>query len=784
MKKFLITFFAFSLLGFTNHFSQTVREVEEDVTAPVQFNPTSPVVPISVTSANERAPFITGDQNNLYTIIEYTDSTKVTVLRIFLSKDGGETWEYKKTLRSEEGSLTLPQAFVFQGRFYAAFQFLSDSLHSILVYENDDPLLNDSGTVKIVETSKDWLERASILVKPDSKGEATIHVAYFNLTQLRFYIREASIDKEFITVYSRKFNYPDGFLRISATAGKGMDMFAFNVKIDSVNQIVVLEHTLADGWHVKFFTKSPEMKSSPSIAAWGKNWIITYRADNSVFYLGQFLGYGFVKNQILGRGVSFPIVDITDSPAGKIVCVFARNGKIFKKESSVKNPIEWSESTQVFQEAIPPSDDDFISLFPNFLNGGIAFATFNQQGNFDVYFSKIAPNYHELNTPTNLTASLIQSGGVQLNWEDNSLFEDGFQIFRRDSRLSDWEIIDTTDANVTSYADTTVLSNRTYSYLIKAIANNALSKFSNLAKITTPPKDVPNVFYYKLQILLKNTPLGDIRAPILKGSLLEYQKYYLPTYNFSSVYQGVGSPYKAVSGSYFSIGNISDDDLFLDISLVYDYSTNLPPRVFNEKLFLYLKVKVFKLPDYTPVTGDYVFNQGEYFTFHISKKDSFIAQVKKLSLNPDSLQVAYITDNGFDGTGITTINTKNFLEFKASHFSKFGGGRHGIANTSKVETGENTSLKFKLGANYPNPFNPTTTIAYTIPGEKGSGKKLHVSLKVYHSLGQEVATLVNRNQSAGNYKAVFNAKGLPSGVYFYRLTAGSFSETRKMILLK
>ncbi len=85
---------------------------------------------------------------------------------------------------------------------------------------------------------------------------------------------------------------------------------------------------------------------------------------------------------------------------------------------------------------------------------------------------------------------------------------------------------------------------------------------------------------------------------------------------------------------------------------------------------------------------------------------------------------------------------------------------------------------FALYQNFPNPFNPTTTIEYDI------AKRSNVSVIIYDVLGREVTTLVNRVMNPGRYKAVFNASELPSGVYFYRITAGSFVETRKLVLVK
>ena len=91
--------------------------------------------------------------------------------------------------------------------------------------------------------------------------------------------------------------------------------------------------------------------------------------------------------------------------------------------------------------------------------------------------------------------------------------------------------------------------------------------------------------------------------------------------------------------------------------------------------------------------------------------------------------------------------------------------------------------EFALQQNYPNPFNPSTTIRYSIPGNVV--ETLHAtSLRVFDILGSEVATLVNENKSAGNYEAKFDVAQLTSWVYFYKISSGSFTSTKKMILLK
>jgi formylmethanofuran dehydrogenase subunit C len=101
---------------------------------------------------------------------------------------------------------------------------------------------------------------------------------------------------------------------------------------------------------------------------------------------------------------------------------------------------------------------------------------------------------------------------------------------------------------------------------------------------------------------------------------------------------------------------------------------------------------------------------------------------------------------------------------------------------TSVENGLLLPKGFSLLQNYPNPFNPSTVIQYNIE------KAAHVSLKIYNLLGLEVATLVNSQQEAGSYSITFNsrklANNLSSGIYFYRLEAGSFTSTKKLTLMK
>jgi len=130
----------------------------------------------------------------------------------------------------------------------------------------------------------------------------------------------------------------------------------------------------------------------------------------------------------------------------------------------------------------------------------------------------------------------------------------------------------------------------------------------------------------------------------------------------------------------------------------------------------------------------------------------------------DNLELAYGKGNPWwDGS----IDSTTMID-------RFGDGEQGTG----IEELSESPKTFQLDQNYPNPFNPVTTISFSLLHSEYS------SLKIFDLMGREIATLVSKNLTAGNYSFEWDASNQPSGVYFYRLQSGQYSATRKLLFLK
>jgi len=167
--------------------------------------------------------------------------------------------------------------------------------------------------------------------------------------------------------------------------------------------------------------------------------------------------------------------------------------------------------------------------------------------------------------------------------------------------------------------------------------------------------------------------------------------------------------------------------------------------------------------------------------------------VNTLAINPSGDIFAGATDGVFRSTdngdtwteintGLTTTYVFSFAINSTGHIfaGTFGGGvlRSIESTTSVREIAGELPSSFSLSQNYPNPFNPTTTIEYALP------RSGDVVLAIYNLRGEEVSRFADGEQPAGYHSVIWNAANVASGIYFYRLQAGDFVQTRKMVLLK
>jgi hypothetical protein len=183
--------------------------------------------------------------------------------------------------------------------------------------------------------------------------------------------------------------------------------------------------------------------------------------------------------------------------------------------------------------------------------------------------------------------------------------------------------------------------------------------------------------------------------------------------------------------------------------------------------------------------GSFVFN-NESFAFSGATLENPMAGISDFAVIGNKINVLNYFQE-FNGK-IVTLKFQRIKEgdlnlslapLSADNFFQFGEKvKIDFSAPTGITVGSILPTEFSVSQNYPNPFNPTTSIKYSVPYAQ------HATLKVYDMLGKEIATLVDEVKSAGVHNANFNALNLPSGTYLYRFQSGSFSETKKLMLLK
>jgi hypothetical protein len=146
----------------------------------------------------------------------------------------------------------------------------------------------------------------------------------------------------------------------------------------------------------------------------------------------------------------------------------------------------------------------------------------------------------------------------------------------------------------------------------------------------------------------------------------------------------------------------------------------------------------------------------------------------------DSGLIAYWRFDELEDLGVGNAGTDDVRDFSISGVHADLEGDAFLTSSGVMEICDNITIpgNYNLQQNFPNPFNPSTKILYSVP------QSSTVQIKVFDVIGNEIETLVNEEKPVGTYELTWYAEGLPSGIYFYQLRAGNFVETKKMVLMK
>jgi len=366
--------------------------------------------------------------------------------------------------------------------------------------------------------------------------------------------------------------------------------------------------------------------------------------------------------------------------------------------------------------------------------------------------------------PSLLNSTTITSTFINLIWTDNSISEDGFKIERKTTDTGTYSEIASVGANVTIYNNTGLTGGTQYCYRVRSYNTAGNSAYSNESCSTTYP-DLPNVPLNLIANLVQN-PLS-VELSWIDNS----------TNEFGFIIE------KETATEVFSVidtvaANIS---AYTDLS-VTNLTYNYRIRAYNTNGFSgYSNVAQVSIPvELTSfianVSSDKV--NLTWKTATETNNSGFNVERKNVSSN-DWYTLTFV--NGFGTTTEPQSYSYNDEDVSAGKYLyrlkqlDFNGV---CEYSDEIEVIVNVPDKFSLNQNYPNPFNPTTAIEFQLP------KESFVTLKIYNILGVEIAMLVNEQKQAGIHKISFNASELSSGLYIYKISAGKFEQTRKMMLLK
>ncbi len=229
--------------------------------------------------------------------------------------------------------------------------------------------------------------------------------------------------------------------------------------------------------------------------------------------------------------------------------------------------------------------------------------------------------------------------------------------------------------------------------------------------------------------------------------------------------------------AYSDFGN-TDYGTVITGNVVGNTIVYMPPRVFNPDVTRFISVYGLTDSEFIIVNA----SGDDYFTYNVPQ--TYMGNVYGGTINVVQKPPFYQGTLDYQTTFLTILyydgeRSRAVIGYMDAN-SRTGTTKIGWINSSMVSIEKNRTYisGYELFQNYPNPFNPTTTVKFSLP------KAGMVSLKVYNTLGQKVATLLNEYMKAGLHQVTFNAGNLSTGIYFYRLDSKNHSEVKRMILLK
>ena len=422
--------------------------------------------------------------------------------------------------------------------------------------------------------------------------------------------------------------------------------------------------------------------------------------------------------------------------------------------------------------------------------------------------------------PAKLTATAVSKTRINLAWADSSNDETGFRIERKTGAAGTYAQVGSVNANVKTFADTTLTGGTQYFYRVRAFNTGGNSAYSNEANAKTFPNAPagptalaatvaggdqvtiawqdnsndedgfkvesklgadgtytqvatvgPNVTNYESTGLTEGvTYFYRVRAFNLGGnSAYSNEASAIPSSGTNFALNKPAEASSTDSSSAVSRGNDGDGVTFWRSGFVNSASA---VQTYQVQLHPTLSITVGRVV----IKWYQTYYANEYDIQVSSDASNWITVHSALAVVTGTQDIPFTATPAKYVRLMTKKNNKS--NYRMAEFEVYGAT---VAKTAEASSTPNEAIipeSLVLEQNYPNPFNPSTTVSFGVP------EGMHVTLKVINAVGQEVATLVDGYRDRGMHRVTFNGRKLPSGVYYAVMKAGETTQTKRMVLAK